>query len=135
MTHEEADAEGNPLPIYAVRLTAAVVEQTTTAFFWINDKSGIDAADAWQSGLDAVWASLATLPYRCQVAEENRIFQRKHPGPPLRVFLYRHGRNAWQILLTIHEAEGGDQPYVKLHQLRSSAQKPLTKWPEDSPTI
>ena len=127
MTHEEADAEGNPLPIYAVRLTAAVVEQTTTAFFWINDKSGIDAADAWQSGL---------VPhYRCQVAEENRIFQRKYPGPPLRVFLYRHGRNAWQILLTIHEAEGGDQPYVKLHQLRSSAQKPLTKWPEDSPTI
>ena len=101
MTHEEADAEGNPLPIYAVRLTAAVTEQTRAAFFWIND----------------------------------RIFQKKHPGPPLRVFLYRHGRNAWQILFTIHEAEGDDQAYVKLHQLRSATQKPLTKWPDDSPTI
>ena len=76
-----------------------------------------------------------SLPYRCQVAEEDRIFQKKHPDPPLRVFLYRHGRNAWQILFTIHEAEGGDQAYVKLHQLRNAAQKPLPKWPGDSPTI
>ena len=92
MTHEEADAEGDHLPIYAVRLTAAA-------------------------------------------AEENGIFQKKHPGPPLRVFLYRRGRNAWQILFTIHEAEGGDQAYVKVHQLRSAAQKPLTKWPDDRATI
>jgi hypothetical protein len=92
---------------------------------------GIDAADDWQSGMDGVWASLATLPYRCQVAEENQIFQKKHPGPPLRVFLYRHGRSTWQILFTIHEAEGSDQAYVKLHQLRNAAQKPLTKWPDE----
>ena len=129
MMSEEADAEGH-LPIYAVRLTSAAREQTRAAFFWINDKSGIGAADTWQSGLDAVWASLATLPYRCPVADEDRFYQKKHPGPPLRVFLYRHGRSAWQILFTIHEAKGGDQAYVKLHQLRNAAQKPLTKWPD-----
>ena len=131
MTRKGADAEGNHLPIYAVRLTAAVKEQTLTAFFWINDNVGIDAADSWQSGLDAVWASLATLPHRCQVAEENQVFQKKHPGPPLRVLLYRHGRITWRILFTIHEAEGKDQAYVKLHQLRSAAQKPLTRWPDE----
>ena len=64
-------------------------------------------------------------------ADEDRFYQKKHPGPPLRVFLYRHGRSAWQLLFTIHEAEGGDQAYVKLHQLRSAAQKPLTKWPDE----
>ena len=131
MTRDEANAEENHLPVYAVRLTAAVAEQTAAAFFWINDKTGIDAADDWQSGLDAVWASLATLPYRCQVAEENWIFQKRHPGPPLRVFLYRHGRLTWRLLFTVHEAEGGDQAYVQLHQLRNAAQKPLTKWPDE----
>ena len=49
---------------------------------------------------------------------------------PLRV-LYRHGRSTWQILFTIHEAEGGDQAYIKLHQLRNAAQKPLPKWPNE----
>ena len=131
MTRAEADAEENRLPVYAVRLTAAFKVQTTEAFFWINDNKGINAADDWQNGMDAVWASLATLPYRCQVAEENRFYQRKHSGPPLRVFVYRHGRSVWQILFTIHEAEGGDQAYVKLHQLKSAAQKPLTKWPDE----
>lgn len=127
---EEASAE-NHSPIYAVRLTGAVREQTRAAFFWINDNAGIDAADAWQNGLDTAWASLATLPSRCPVADEDRFYQKKHPGPPLRVFLYRHGRSVWQILFTIHEAEGGDQAYVKLHQLRNAAQKPLTKWPDE----
>ncbi len=68
MTPEEADAEENSLSVYAVRLTTAVKEQTVAAFFWINDNMGVDAADDWQSGMDAVWASLATLTYRCQVA-------------------------------------------------------------------
>jgi len=27
--------------------------------------------------------------------------------------------------------EGGDQAYVKLHQLRNAAQKPMTKWPDE----
>ena len=128
---EEASAEAGSLPVCAVRLTNAVTEQTRATFFQINDKAGIDAADAWQSGMDAAWASLATWPYRCLVADENRFYQKKHPGPPLRVFLYRHGRSIWQILFTIHEAEGGDQAYVKLHQLRNAAQKPLTKWPDE----
>lgn len=130
MTSDKANTEGR-LPSYAVRLTSAVTEQTRAAFFWVNDNAGINAADAWQNGMDAAWASLATLPYRCQTATENRAFQRKHPGPPLRVFLYRHGRSTWQILFTIHEAEGGDQAYVKLHQLRNTAQKPLIRWPEE----
>ncbi len=126
----EADTE-NHLPVYAVRLTSVAREQTRAAFFWINDSAGIDAADAWQRGMDTVWASLATLPYRCLVADENRFYQKKHPGVPLRVFLYRHGRSTWQILFTVHEAEGGNQAYVKLHQLRNAAQKPLTKWPDE----
>lgn len=120
----------DPGKVYAIRLTGNFDDQSQSAYLWL-EKADFDAAEDWRAGLQKAKASLATLPQRCVTASENRIFQKKHPGPPLRVFLYRHGRSAWQILFTIHEAEGGDQAYVKLHQLRNAAQKPLTKWPDE----
>ncbi len=125
-------AESNGItPVYAVLVSERFAAQSDEVTDWYLTNAGVSNADEWFAGLQRAKASLATLPQRCTTASENRIFQKKHPGPPLRVFLYRHGRSAWQILFTIHEAEGGDQAYVKLHQLRNAAQKPLTRWLEE----
>ncbi len=118
-------------PVYAVRVSERFAAQSDEVTDWHLTNAGVNSADDWFAGLQKAKASLATLPQRCVTASENRIYQKKHPGPPLRVFLYRHGRSAWQILFTIHEAAGGDQAYVKLHQLRNAAQKPLAKWPDE----
>lgn len=124
-------AESNGItPVYAVRVSEKFAAQSDASTDWHLTNVGLSSADDWFAGLQRAKASLATLPHRCLVAAEDRLYQKKHPGPPLRVSLYRHGRSTWQILFTIHEAEGGDQSYVKLHQLRHGAQKPLTKWPD-----
>lgn len=120
----------DPEKVYAVRVTENFADQSQTAYLWL-EKADFDAAEAWRTGLQKAKASLATLPQRCVTASENKVFQKKHPGSPLHVLLYRQGRSAWQILFTIHEAAGNDQAYVKLHQLRSAAQKPLTRWPDE----
>ena len=118
-------------PIYAIRVTDIFSAQTDAITEWQTDNISLNSAKDWFAGLQKAKASLATLPQRCVTASENKIFQKKHPGPPLRVSLYRYGRSTWQILFTVHETEGGDQAYVKLHQLRNTAQKPLTKWPDE----
>ena len=120
----------DPGKVYAIRITENFDDQSRSAYLWL-EKADFDVAENWRAGLQSAKASLATLPQRCVTASENRVFQKKHPGPQLRVFLYRHGRTTWQILFTIHESESGDQAYVKLHQLRNAAQKPLTKWPHE----
>lgn len=72
----------------------------------------LETAEEWQAGLGAVFASLATLPERCLEASEDRFYQRKHPGPVLRVRLYRWGRSAWRVLFTVHAATSDDPPSV-----------------------
>lgn len=128
---ELSDPElSDPDKIYAVRVAENFANQSRSAYLWL-ERADFDVAENWRDGLQRAKASLATLPQRCVTASENRAYQKKHPGVPLRVLLYRHGRSTWQILFTIHEAEGGDQAYVKLHQLRNTAQKPLTRWPDE----
>lgn len=124
------EGEGEP-PIYAVRLSEPAAAQAEATFERLIDMVGVDAAADWQEGLRAAWGSLATLPERCAVSPENQPFQKKHPGPPLRVLLYRHGRGAWRLLFTAHEATDDDPPLVRVHQIRHGAQKPLTRWPAE----
>ena len=118
--------------VYAVRLSEPAVRQANAVLERILETEGPDAAEEWQEGLDAARASLATLPERCLSASENTLFQKKHPGPPLRVFLYRRGRSAWRLLFTAHAATDKDAPRVQIHQMRHSAQKPLTRWPTEN---
>ena len=117
--------------VYAVRLSEPAVRQAESALERIIDAEGPDAAEEWQEGLDTARASLATLPERCLIAPENAVFQQKHSGPPLRVLLYRRGRTAWRLLFTAHAAADADAPRVQIHQMRHSAQKPLTRWPAE----
>ncbi len=119
------------LPVYAVRVASNFAAQSDAATDWLLENVNLSSAEDWFAGLQNAKAALATLPQRCATASENKVYQKKHPGPPLRVSLYRHGRSTWRILFTIHEVEGGDQAYVKLHQLRNAAQKPMTKWPDE----
>ena len=117
--------------VYAVRLSEPAVRQAEAALERILETEGPDAAEKWQEGLDTARASLATLPERCIIAAENAVFQQKHSGPPLRVLLYRRGRSAWRLLFTAHTAADEDAPRVQIHQMRHSAQKPLTRWPAE----
>jgi len=119
------------IPVYAVRLSAAAAAQTATALEWMKKTAGEDTAEEWEEGLHTAWASLATLPARYPIAEENRFYQKKHIGPPLLVALYRHGRSTWRLLFTIQEANSDDPATVVIRQFRNAAQKPLTKWPDE----
>ena len=119
-----------PQRTYAVRASEKFAVQSEAAYDRL-ERADYDAAEEWRVGLQSAKASLATLPYRCAVAAENSIYQKKHPGVPLRVFLYRRGRNAWRLLLTGHEATAEDTAYVMLQQLLHSAQKPLTRWQDE----
>ena len=90
-------------------------------------------AESWREELRTAWASLATLPLRCQVAPEDTVFQEFSPGPPLRTFRYQRNRKSiqWRILFTAHEATADDPAFVQVHQLRHSAQAPLLEWPQE----
>jgi len=130
MMGSEEEEEGEP-PVYAVRLSEPAAAQAEAAFERLIETVSLDAAEDWQEGLRAAWASLATLPQRCAVAPENPLFQAKHPGLPLRVLLYRRGRSAWRLLFTAHAATDDEPPLVRVHQIRHGAQKPLREWPAE----
>ncbi len=119
-----------PDKVYAVRASEKFAAQSEAAYDRL-EMANLDVAEDWRTGLQQAKSSLATLPERCVVADENRIYQKKHPGPPLRVALYRHGRSTWRLLLIVHEATGEDAAHVMFQQLIHAAQKPLTKWPDE----
>ena len=127
-----AEEKDDPDRVYAVRNSEDFAAQAEAIYERLEEQAGEDVAGAWLTGLQAVKATLATLPGRLPVAEENRYFQKVHPGPPLHVVLHRHGRSIWRLLLTVHEATAEDAAYVMLHQFRHGAQKPLKKWPPQS---
>ena len=115
--------------VYAVRTSEDFATQAEAAFDWLEQKTDFDTAEEWRVGLQEAKGSLATLPARCVVADEDKFFQKNYPGPSLQVLLYRRGRTTWRLLLTVHEATADDPAYVMLQQLRHGAQKPLKKWP------
>ncbi len=121
--------DGDSLPRSAVRISPAASAQALTEYDRLTATQGTEKAEEWREGLRAAWASLATLPLRCPLAPENAAFQSFRPGPPLRVFLYRHGRAVWRLLFTAHAETADDPPIVQVHQLRHAAQEPLTEWP------
>ena len=82
--------------------------QAEAAFDWLEQRTDFDTAEDWRVGLQEAKASLATLPTRCIAADEDRFYQKKYPGTPLRVLLYRRGRNIWRLLFTAHEATADD---------------------------
>ena len=92
-----------PERVYAVRASEKFAAQSEAAYDWL-ERADYDAAEDWRVGLQRAKSSLATLPHRCAVATEDRVYQKKHPGVTLRVLLYRYGRNTWWLLLTVHEA-------------------------------
>lgn len=101
------------------------------AYKYIEKAVSLETAEEWMSGFREGVASLATLPERCLAASEDRFYQAKHPGPLLRVYLHWWGRSAWRVLFTIHEATADDPPSIVVRQVRSAAQKAMTRWPPE----
>ena len=99
---------------FRVVVTARARADAVEAFRWLVERSP-DAASRWYLGLEKAIASLATMPERHPVAEE----ESDQLGFTLRQMLYGRRRGIYRILFSI------EQDTVTLHYVRHSAQGPI----------
>ena len=122
-----ASGEDESAKVYAIRLAGSVGRRLVEEYVRQEEQSGPDAADRWRDGMLDTIQSLATLPGRCAVAREDRLF----PSAMVRQILYTR----WRLLFTIHEADENDPAIVWVRHIRHGAEAPLKKWPaEDEAT-
>lgn len=116
--------------VYAVRTSNRAAEQIEAEHQRLQQRSGFDAADAWEDALMDAVSSLATLPERCPVAPENDLFQRAKPGQTLRMLLHKQtrGSTAWRILFRILSPNTADPPTVRVLHVLHGSQLPMTRW-------
>ena len=119
------------LPVFAIRIAPEASALAVVIYDRLAERNGSAAAEQWRENLRTAWASLATFPLRCAVADENDAFQQFQPGPLLRVLLFPSRRAAWRLLFTVHEATSDDPPFVQVHLIRHSAEAPLSEWPAE----
>ena len=113
--------------VCAVRLAGSVGRRLVEEYARQEEQSGPEAADRWRDGMLDTIQSLATLPGRCAVAREDRLF----PNATVRQILFAR----WRLLFTVHEADENDPPIVWVRHIRHEAESPLKKWPaEDDAT-
>jgi plasmid stabilization system protein ParE len=112
--------------VYALRFTFAARADIDEERVRLAAIVGEEAANSWRAGLLEAISTLATLPQRCIVAQEDVLF----PEAVVRQFLYRRRRGsaAYRVLFTIHEYPD-DAPFVRVQHVRHAAQAPLTEWP------
>ena len=122
--------DSGPLTVYAVRPSGHAADQIEAEHQRLQQRSGLDTADAWEDALMDAIASLATLPERCRVAPENDLFQRVRPGQTLRVLLDKQTRSsaAWRILFSISSPNGSDPPTVEVLRVLHGSQAPMDRW-------
>ena len=127
-----------PLPpdedpqVYAIRIAPEASAQAVAIYDRLVEQSGTNAAEQWRENLRGAWASLATLPLRCPVADENDAFQQFRPGPPLRVLVFRRGRRTvWRLLFNAHGPTADDPAFVQVHLIRHGAEARLAEWPAE----
>jgi len=113
-----------PLPaVYALRIMPRAEQDILAAVRYMADAAGETAAQEWQEELFAAVSSLGTLPRRCALAREERVFSRE-----VRQIVFRRGANtaAYRILFRI--ADGGlEASTVFILHVRHGAQAPLTE--------
>lgn len=112
------------LRVYPLRIVGPARDDIDEAYAHFVQTSGESIADAWQDGLYAAIARLATTP-RLQVAPESRRF-----GLEIRQLVYRRrsGSPAYRVLFVIVEAED-EPPFVRILHGRHGARRPMT-WAE-----
>jgi len=110
------------LRIYPLRIVGPARSDIEDAYAHFVRTAGEPAADAWQDGLYAAIATLATTPRR-QVAPESQRF-----GQEVRQLLYRRrpGSPAYRVLFTLVEEEG-ELPFVRIVHVRHAARRPMTR--------
>jgi plasmid stabilization system protein ParE len=99
---------------YRVVVTARAMADAIEAFRWIAERSP-DAAARWYEAFEQAIATLADMPERCPVAED----ESKQLGITLRQLLYGRRGGVYRILFSI---EGET---VTLHYVRHSARGPI----------
>lgn len=78
--------------IYAIRLAGGVSQTIATEYERMEGLSGPDVADRWRDGMLDTIQSLATLPERCVVANENPLYQAvRGPTATVRQIIFQRG--------------------------------------------
>lgn len=113
-----------PAPlVFALRIMPRAEQDILAAARYMAASAGEAAAQEWQEGLFAAIASLATLPYRCALAREERLFLRE-----VRQYLFREaaGGAAYRVLFRV--ADGGpDAPTISILHVRHGAQAAIMR--------
>ena len=104
---------------YRIDISDAAEAEAQTAYLW-HSRSSPERAGEWYAGLLRAIESLAEMPGRCALAREDQYFDRE-----IRQLLYGRGRNTYRILFTIIDAEGDEDPVVRILHLRHTAQRTL----------
>ena len=109
---------------YALRVHRLATVDMIEAYERLAEATNEDYAADWYIGLQKALATLATLPKRGPVAEEDRLFRRVE----VKVVPYRHGsgRVVHHVFYSVHEP-GEDAPFVHILHVRHGARKPMTR--------
>jgi plasmid stabilization system protein ParE len=99
---------------YQVVVTARARADAIETFRWIAEESP-EAAARWYEALEKAIATLANMPERCPVAED----ESEQLGITLRQLLYGRRRGVYRILFSI------ERETVTLHYVRHSARGPI----------
>ncbi len=109
-----------PLRIYGLRFTGRALAEIDAAHNRLAEYGGKESADAWEKGLFAEIAKLATLPLRHPAPAEAARFLGN-----VRQLVYRRG-SPYRVLYAVRE-ESLDGPVVTILALRHGAAKPITR--------
>ena len=123
-------SDAGPPTVYAVRPSSHAADQIQAEHQRLQQRSGFDAADAWEDAVMDAVSSLATLPERCPTAPENDLFQRVRPGRTLRVLIHKQTRGsiAWRLLFRVASPNESDPPTVRVLRVLHGSQAPMDRW-------
>lgn len=108
---------------YAIRLHPKAAADIDEAHRQLAAFSEELYADEWQEGLQEAISTLATLPKRRPLANENRLFQNDVWSYP---YSFRKSRVIYHILFEVVEGDE-DAPFVYVLHIRHSARKPMMR--------
>ncbi len=108
---------------YAIRIHRKAAADIEEAYQELAAFSGEEFANDWQDGLWETISTLATLPKRRPLADENRLFQNDVWAHSYRL---RKSHIMHHIFFEVVE-ESEDAPYIYVLHIRHASRKPMTR--------